>query len=137
MTKPNSTPCITWVYDLLYERAQSGSNAPTVRQMTEQLHVDRDAITRSIRILVDAKMIETEAHNSRAKRRRYYITDLQKWTGYCEEKKMAQRDCITGCGAKFKSEGPHHRMCPACRMNKSPHRFIQEFGNMNGRVVPA
>ncbi|MGR3436846.1 MAG: hypothetical protein ACU0CO_18485 [Shimia sp.] len=26
----------------------------------------------------------------------------------------APRDCIT-CGASFMSEGPHHRMCTACR----------------------
>ena len=68
---------------------------------------------------------------------RYYITELGKWTGYCEEKKRSTRDCITGCGSKFKSEGPHHRMCPRCRLDKSPHRFIQEFGNMNGRVLSA
>lgn len=127
-------PTAERLYRVIYDAAKTGKKTHTIEQFTHRLHMDRTTVVRSLRTLRDAGMIEVDAPIPTAKSRRYFVKELGKWTDFCDDQKTVLRDCITGCGKKIHSEGPHHRMCAVCRSEKSQH---QEYGNGSGWVIPA
>jgi hypothetical protein len=104
---------------LIYEAARLDQPAPTTRQITEALNITTDTVRTSIDKLVARDKITCEMHENKIYRR-FFVPELARWTRYSEAGKQfgaqnTTRECITGCGRSFESEGPHHRMCWNCR----------------------
>ena len=117
--------------DILTDAAEAGAPAPVNDELIEALaargfgmavEAMRDRLSR----LRMRGWIEIEYRGT--SRRRFCVGG--KWTGWPETNSGGAlaprparnagrtRACLT-CDAPFRSDGPHHRMCSACRSNAS------------------
>lgn len=109
------------LYALIAGRARAGEPAPSTNDMSAALGASVESVALAARRLLDQGLIAQD-YAPGTRRRRFHVVELDLWTGYVEPRASrghpparTTRPCITGCGAEFRSDGPHHRMCNVCR----------------------
>lgn len=141
MAAPKLTGTQLAIYRTLFEIAEAGAAAPSLCQLGADHNASTSTVERATAYLEKLNLIEIKYAGSN--RRRYYVTSLNLWTKPQEHTRVGvrvwkgqtkERLCITGCGREFQSQGPHNRMCPTCRNDKSlgplDHSSLPSSGRM-------
>lgn len=112
-------------YAIIAAAAAEGLPAPSNEELADRTDTRNSDISKAIYRLKEAELIQIEwdgptptaGVKSQHIRRRFRVTEtgeVTAWTVHGQRRqKGKERACMT-CTAPFKSEGPHHRLCPKC-----------------------
>lgn len=118
------------IYNHLKSIAARGAPAPTISQFEILLNLSRSAVVHALKELFDRDLVREEIDPLVTTKRRFFLPEIERRTAYSVRINSASnhnRECITGCGRSFHSEGPHHRMCQHCR-SSSDHALLNPRG---------
>lgn len=121
-TLPELHPHTKALLAVIEAQARSGERALSNEAYAEMLSITIASQKCALRNLIKAKLIEVESLGSRSARR-FLAPRLGQWTQASvkdfrvkTQGVTVKRPCLS-CRTTFASEGPHNRLCSACRQD--------------------